>query len=66
MKLIIMPNNKDLSIYKNVDAYLLGIDGLSVNQSVYFKIDEIKTIAKELKDSNKELFISLNKNMHNN
>lgn len=66
MKLIIMPNNKDLSIYRNADAYLLGIDGLSVNQSIYFKMDEIKSIAKELKDSNKELFISLNKNMHNN
>lgn len=56
-KLMYIPNKKKLT--SDVDAYLLGIKDLSVNMPVYFTLDEIKNISTE-----KEVFISLNKNMH--
>ena len=56
-KLILIPNKKELT--SDVDAYLLGIKDLSVNMPVYFTLEEIKKI-----NTNKEIFISLNKNMH--
>lgn len=61
---MLMPSSKDLSLY-NADSYLLGIKDLSVNQSVYFDLNEIVEISKKLEKENKDLFISLNKNMHN-
>lgn len=65
MKLLIMPSN--ISEIENTlpycDAYLIGIEGLSVNTSLCVTIDELY----EIKDiiGNKELFINLNKNMCN-
>jgi hypothetical protein len=56
-KLMYIPNKKELT--SDVDAYLLGIENLSVNMPVYFTLEEIKNISTE-----KEVFISLNKNMH--
>lgn len=56
-KLMYMPNKKELNI--NVDAYLLGIENLSVNMPIYFTLEEIKNI-----NTDSEIFISLNKNMH--
>ena len=58
-KLMYIPNKKELNNY--VDAYLLGIENLSVNMPIYFTLDEIKNI-----NIDKEIFISLNKNMHSN
>ena len=58
-KLMYIPNKKEIT--SDVDAYLLGIKDLSVNMPVYFTLDEIKNISTE-----KEVFISLNKNMHSN
>ena len=58
-KLMYIPNKKELN--NDVDAYLLGIENLSVNMPIYFTLEEIKKIK-----SNKEIFISLNKNMHSN
>lgn len=46
-----------------VDAYLLGIEGLSVNLPFYVSIENIEDIVKKLKEQKKEVFISLNKNM---
>lgn len=56
-KLMYIPNKKELN--NDVDAYLLGIENLSVNMPIYFTLEEIKNIKSE-----KEIFISLNKNMH--
>ena len=56
-KLMYIPNKKELN--NDVDAYLLGIENLSVNMPIYFTLDEIKNI-----NIDKEIFISLNKNMH--
>ena len=58
-KIILIPNKKMLDV--NCDAFLLGIKDLSVNMNEYFTLEEIKQI---LKTTNKEIFISLNKNMH--
>ena len=58
-KLIYIPNKKGFN--NEVDAYLLGIENLSVNMPIYFTLEEIKNINTE-----KEVFISLNKNMHSN
>lgn len=58
-KLMYIPNKKELN--NDVDAYLLGIENLSVNMPIYFTLEEIKNIK-----SDKEIFISLNKNMHSN
>lgn len=58
-KLMYIPNKKELN--KDVDAYLLGIEYLSVNMPIYFTLEEIKNIK-----TDKEIFISLNKNMHSN
>ena len=56
-KIILIPNKKELDY--EVDAYLLGIEDLSVNMPIYFTLEEIKNL-----NTNKEIFISLNKNMH--
>lgn len=46
------------------DAYLIGINNLSVNVNMYIDIDELSNIKKIIGD--KELFVCLNKNMFNN
>lgn len=62
-KLIIPSNMKMIKRLKNkVDGYILSIDGLSVNMPYYFKLDEVLDIIK--KNPDKEIFVSLNKNMH--
>ena len=64
-KLIIPSNMKMIKRFKNkVDGYILGVDGLSVNMPYYFKLTEVLDIIK--KNSDKEIFVSLNKNMHDN
>lgn len=61
-KLMVIPSDKDLKDYVNADAFLFGIDKLSTNYPMSITIEELKQI---LKNTNKEVFVSLNKNMHN-
>lgn len=62
-KLIIPSNSKMIKRFKNkVDGYILSVDGLSVNMPYYFKLDEVLNIIK--KNPDKEIFVNLNKNMH--
>lgn len=61
-KLILIPNQEKM-LEINCDAYLLGIKDLSVNMPIYFDIEKIKEI---LNNTNKKIFITLNKNMHSN
>lgn len=56
-KIILIPSTKQLDY--DCDAYLLGIENLSVNMPIYYNLEEIKKIK-----TKKEIFISLNKNMH--
>ena len=63
-KLVVSGNSKEHLlelIKKDIDGVILSIDGLAVNDSFYIEVDELDNI--DFK--NKEVFISLNKLMHN-
>lgn len=65
-KLMVIPNSKNIKNMINyVDAFLVGIDGLSVNVNVFYNFDELRKLSEILKSDGKELFVALNKNMHN-
>ena len=64
-KKIVIPSDLQ-SIYNlkdKVDGFILGLKNLSVNLPFYFELDELFDVIDNLSD--KEIFISLNKNMHN-
>lgn len=64
-KLIVSANSKEHLISllkKDIDGVILSISKLSVNDSFYINID----ILDEIDFGNKEIFVSLNKLMHNN
>lgn len=65
MKLLVMPSSID-EIKRTLDycnSYLIGINGLSVNNNLSVDIDNLDNIIKIIGD--KELFINLNKNISN-
>lgn len=65
-KFIFIPKN-EIEVKNSisyVDAYLFGIDGLSVNFERYMTLEELIPIISFLKENGKEVFLSLNKNMH--
>ncbi len=66
-KLIVIPhNNKTIKkLIKIADGYILSIRDLSTNSTLNYDLKEIKTIIKYLNKHHKEIFISLNKNIHN-
>lgn len=66
MKKIIMVNCMEMInlVQPYVDGYLFGIDGYSINMPVYYSLEELKPIIKKIANEKKEVFISLNKNMH--
>ncbi len=66
MKLLVMPSSIDeiKNSLDYCDAYLIGINGLSVNNNMSVDIDDIDNIISII--GNKELFINVNKNMSNN
>jgi len=61
MKLLIYPNNlREIELTKDlVDGFIIGIKDMSVNANMY--IGDLSI----LKGINKDIFIMLNKNMHN-
>ncbi len=63
-KIAVIINNikeaKDIQDY--IDAFLLPIENLSINYIHTFSLEKIK----EIKKLNKEIFIIINKNIHNN
>lgn len=66
MKKLIFPNNKNIEDLISIsDAFLFGIKGYSVNFPCDLTIEELKEINELLNENDKELFISLNKNMIN-
>lgn len=66
-KLIIPSNKKQIEdLMKYVDGFIIGLKDMSVNLPTYFSLFQIKEISELLHNNNKELFVSLNKNMHNN
>lgn len=64
-KKIIIPSSLELvyDLKDKVDGFILGIKDLSVNLPCYFTLDEVAKIIDEFVD--KDIFISMNKNMHN-
>ena len=63
-KLIILDDIKNLDKFINIcDGIIVGIKDLSVNLPNYFSLEEIDLIIEKL--NQKEIFLSINKNMHN-
>ena len=54
--------NEIYELKEYYDGLILSVENLSINYQT-FKLDEIKEIINNIK--NKEIFINLNKNMHN-
>lgn len=67
MKILIMPKSiKQInSLIDIIDGVIVGLDSLCINMPYSFNLDEIKKIIDICKSNNKEVFISLNKNIHN-
>lgn len=66
-KKIVIPKSLE-QIKKTInicDGFIIGLNNLSVNLPCYFNIEEIKDIILLCKKNNKEIFVSLNKNIHN-
>ena len=67
MKLLIMPNSiKQVNeLLENIDGIIVGLDKLCINMPYNFSLDEINELITICNENNKEIFISLNKNMFN-
>lgn len=48
-----------------LDGYIFGLKDYSVNFLNTYNLDELKDIIIKLKENNKEIYISINKNLHN-
>ena len=66
-KFIVIPSSKEqiLNLLDFCDGFILGLTNFSVNLPITFSLEEIKDIIKLCKSLQKQIFISLNKNMHN-
>ncbi len=60
-KYLIIPNNKDLSLYEkyNLDSFVLPLEDYSIGFNVYYNIDEINELSK-----NYNIFVIMNKFLH--
>lgn len=61
MKVAVIPN-RDLINYSNAEAIIVGLKDFSIN---FYQIS-IEEIEKFLNESSQELFVAVNKNIHNN
>lgn len=68
MKTIIIPNSLDLieKLIDKCDGFIVGADNFSVNLPISFSIEDIKYICNICTNKSKELFVAVNKNIHNN
>lgn len=66
-KKIVIP--KSINQIKNLinycDGFIIGVEGLSVNYPFYFSFALLSEIESLCSKNNKDLFVSLNKNIHN-
>lgn len=67
-KIMVIPKNRKMidNLISKSDAFLIGIENLSVNLPTYYTISEVKEIVEFLNNNNKQVFISLNVNIRNN
>lgn len=64
-KIIVMSNTLNIKDTLNlVDGYIFGLKDYAVNFLNTYSIEELKEIVNLLKNNNKEVFISMNKNIH--
>ena len=59
MKTLVIPSSLKIIEKLKCDGVIIGINGLSINMPCYFEIDDLKSISKDI-------FVCLNKNIHNN
>ena len=59
MKTLVIPSSLKIIDKLNCDGVIIGIKDLSINMPCYFEVDDLNKI-------NKEVFVCLNKNIHNN
>lgn len=59
MKTLVIPSNFQIIDKLNCDGVIIGINNLSINMPFYCNLEDLNKI------KNKEIFICLNKNMHN-
>ena len=65
-KIIILDEIKNINQYINIcDGFIVGVKNLSVNLPNYFSLNEVTEIIDIAKKNNKEIFLSINKNIHN-
>ena len=63
MKILVKPNTTVLKNYKNADAFLFGITDFSCLTNKNLNVQEIRQLCEKYK--NKEIFISIDKNIFN-
>lgn len=64
-KMIVMSNTLDIKDTLNLtDGYIFGLKEYAVNFLNTYSIEELENIIKLLKENNKEVFISMNRNIH--
>lgn len=66
-KIMVVPKSKQMitELLNEVDAFVIGIEGLSINLPFYNSFEQAKQIIECLNQNNKEIFVSLNKNIFN-
>lgn len=65
-KIIIAKSMRQINNLLNIcDGFIIGIKDLSVNLPCYFTMEEAKKIITLCLENEKEIFVSLNRNMHN-
>lgn len=66
-KMMVIPKNFEMikKLVDKSDAFLIGIENFSVNLPTFFSLEEAKEIISFLNNHEKEVFISLNKNIKN-
>ena len=64
-KKIVIPSSLAMieKLINKVDGFIIGIKDLSVNLPFY--VDNIEEVVNLIRQNNKEIFVSLNKNIHN-
>lgn len=66
-KIMIIPKDRKMieKVIDQSDAFLIGVKDFSINLPNYYLLDEIIDLVTYLNQNNKEVFISLNKNIKN-
>lgn len=66
-KLIVIPKSIQMikELISTCDGFIVGLENLSVNMASTFSLEEIKEIAELTNKQHKHLFVTVNKNIHN-